>query len=110
MTELHFECGDDGVLAVGGELNRDNLTGFAVALDAAARQASYPLVIDLFGLDLDDAPAVICALDALRGLAARGPLTVRYAPHWLAHSLYRANALGAEAIRLEEPREEEPYG
>lgn len=107
MSALRVARGGDGVLRVAGELNRANADGFGAALGAPDGR---PLIVDLFELDLDDAVAVASAVEALRALAAQGPVTVRHAPHWLAHSLYRINALGDRAILLETPREEEPYG
>lgn len=100
----------DGVLHVAGELHCGNADGLGSDLLSSAHAAKPPLIVDLFELELDDAAAVVAAVEALRTLAALGPVTVRHAPHWLAHSLYRINALGQNAITLEAPREEEPYG
>jgi anti-anti-sigma regulatory factor len=107
VNTIRIVHGSDGVLYVAGDLHRGNVAEFGTELLASARAARPPLVIDLFELELDDGAAVLAAVDALRAL---GSVTVRQAPHWLAHSLYRINALGDDAIVLEAPREEEPYG
>lgn len=107
MSSVRIVEGDDGVLYVAGDLHRGNAADFGAELLAAVRTAGAAPVIDLFELELDDAAAVVAAVDAVRSL---GAVTLRQAPHWLAHSLYRINALGDEAIVLEAPREEEPYG
>jgi anti-anti-sigma regulatory factor len=110
MSAVLIVRNGDGELHVAGELHRGNAGNFGAELLASARGVGPPLVVDLFELELDDAAAVVAAVDALRALVALGPVTVRHAPHWLAHSLYRINALGDGAIVLEAPREEEPYG
>ena len=110
MSAVFIVRDADGVLHVAGELQRGNADGLGSELLAAAHAAMPPLIVDLFELELDDATAVVAGVEALRALTALGPVTVRHAPHWLAHSLYRINALGQDAITLEAPREEEPYG
>lgn len=107
MSAISIVRGEDGVLYVAGDLHRGNAADLGAGLYAAAHAAGSTQVIDLFELELDDAAAVAAAVDALRAL---GSVTVRHAPHWLAHSLYRINALRDDAIVLEAPREEEPYG
>lgn len=110
MSGVLIVCRGDGELHVAGDLHSGNAGDFGAELLASARGVRPPLVLDLFELELDDAAAVVAAVDAIRALAAMGPVIVRQAPHWLAHNLYRINALGKDAITLEAPREEEPYG
>lgn len=98
-----------GVLHIAGELRRDNASTLAAQLSAAAHGADFPLTLDLFELDLEDSVATVYAVNAVRGLRAFGPVIVRHAPQWMAHSLYRVNALSDGMLRLEAPREEEPY-
>lgn len=64
-------------------------------------------VLDLGELDLDDGPAVVEAVNLIRGLLARwGRLTVVEAPQMLAHTLYKVGDLGPR-LRLVRPRVEE---
>lgn len=106
--QVSIDCDAEGVLCVAGELSRTHAADFRAELATAAGAARRPLIVDLFEFDLDDALATVAAVAALRSLAEHEPLVVRHAPQLLAHSLYRINALGT--IRLEAPREEEPYG
>lgn len=108
MSTLRITRRADGALHVDGDQRGwpDSLTH---RLAMAASDSPAPLVVDLFELELEDAAAVAGAVDALRAVAAVRPIKVRHAPHWLAHSLYRVNALG-DRLCLEAPREEEPYG
>jgi hypothetical protein len=65
------------------------------------------LTFELQDLELRDGPACAAAVDAFRGLAARGVrVTLVGAPQALAHVLYRVAAL--PSIVLVDPRFEEP--
>jgi anti-anti-sigma regulatory factor len=112
QSELQYTKRRDGVIVIEGELNHLNATAFQQALESFNVEPGSPIVLDMFGFDIDDGVSVAIAVNALRDLLKRASkIQLTGAPQILCHNLYRVGLLESNtAIELIDMREDEPYG
>lgn len=105
-----MQMADNGAVVVEGVLDRHSAAAFAAQLERATA-AGDVLMLDLRALEVEDAVAVVVAVDALRRLLATGRrVVVTGAPQVLGHNLYRVGLLDSGQLSLVDMREDEAYG
>lgn len=112
MESISMRVDKQGRLFIGGDLYFGNAVVLFRYLQRFESAPDQALVIDLYELDIFDGKSLAMLVRELRGLRRKvASLVLVGAPQMLGHNLYRINLLsGAQAIELEEMREDEAYG
>jgi anti-anti-sigma regulatory factor len=102
----------DKPLRISGDLTESNASEFERQMQAINDEQRGAVTLDMSELDIEDGPALVTTINALRALRARSRrLVLRGAPQMLGHNLYRTGMLdGSAAIELVDMRLDEANG